>query len=422
VSNVTLPIAGEQREPDPASEPPTPATAHPGRPVRSLYVHIPFCFHKCHYCDFYSLVDTRDRMAPFVDRLIADLRSVAPWSAGAPLRTIFVGGGTPTLLPAELWERLLAGLHDAFDLSRLGASGAGEFTVECNPETANAGLFAVLASAGVNRISIGAQSFDPRHLRTLERWHDPENVSRAVELARDAGIERQSLDLIYAIPGQSLDDALRDVDRALDLGVTHVSAYSLTYEPGTAMTARLQRGEFDPTPDETDAEMMTAITDRLRAAGLRRYETSNFAAPGHECRHNLAYWRGEDWIPVGPSASGHIAGHRWKNAPRLGTYLASPGCVPAVDHERPDARRALAERAMTGLRLAEGLDAEAYLAGCRALEPGLPSRVRAWVRSQRTIGRLLPNSARRPERWVLSDAGMLAADGIAAQLMSIVDP
>lgn len=421
MTDVTLHIATGQREPAPSTPGPTPEQITPARPVRSLYIHTPFCFHKCHYCDFYSLVDTQDRMSPFIDRLVAELRSIAPWAAGRPLRTIFIGGGTPTLLPPELWERLLDSLRTAFDLSEMG-TGPGEFTVECNPETASDELFATLARGGVNRLSIGAQSFNPKHLKILERWHDPANVGRSIELARAAGIDRQSVDLIYAVPGQTADECVEDIDRAVALGVTHVSAYSLTYEPGTAMTARARRGEFTPTTEETDADMMTRVAERLRAAGFRRYETSNFALPGHECRHNLAYWRGDDWMAAGPSASAHIGGHRWKNTPRLGTYLAAAGPVPVIDHETPDTRRALAERAMTGLRLAEGLDAAAFLTSCRAIDPGLPGMVSDHIEQLRTEGMLRGRTTHRPERWVLTDAGHLLADGLAADLMAIVDP
>lgn len=396
---------------------------------------MPFCFHKCHYCDFYSIVDTQDRMEAFADALIADIERSSAWArtegsgsnhAPAPLDSIFVGGGTPTLLPVEHWRRVLDALHASLDLSRMtGPTGPGEFTVECNPETATPELMETLASGGVNRLSIGAQSFDETHLKTLERWHDPKNVGRAVSLARDAGIERISVDLIYAIPGQTVEQALSDIDRALELGTEHISAYSLTYEPGTAMTARMQRGEFPPTDEETDAEMFVAIAEWLASHGFRRYETSNFALPGAECRHNLAYWRQRDWIAVGPSASAHIAGHRWKNAPRLGTYLSSLSSgspPPVVDFETPDPRRALSERIMTGLRLSDGLDASAILASARRIDAPLPAEVLASIRSLRRQGLLRPRGVRRLERWILTGEGELLADRIAADLMAVVDP
>lgn len=403
---------------------PTPADLTPAGPIRSLYLHIPFCFHKCHYCDFYSIVDSRDRMGAFTDRLIEELRAVAPWAEGAPLETLFVGGGTPTLLPPALWIRLLEALHEAFDMSAMIPGGRGEFSIECNPETVTPELTRTLADSGVNRLSIGAQSFDKAHLATLERWHDPQNVRKAIDLARAAGIERLSVDLIYATPGQTVASCVRDLKQAIALGVEHVSAYSLTYEPGTAMTARLGRGEFEPTDERTDAQMMRTSRDVLADAGFRRYEVSNFALPGAECRHNLAYWRQRPWLAAGPSASAHVAGHRWKNVPNLGTYLdqSFDGHPPVMDLEIPDARRALAERVMTGLRLCEGLDAAAILAACTAIAPELSCDVRTQLRRLRDEGLILPRSGRRVERWILTDPGMMQADRIAAGLMAIVDP
>lgn len=369
-------------------------------PAQALYIHVPFCFHKCHYCDFYSIVDTRDRQGPFTARLIAELTTLAP-HAGA-LTSIFVGGGTPTLLRPELWKQLLAALHDHFELE------GAEFTVECNPETATDELFGVLVEGGVNRISIGAQSFHPDHLKTLERWHDPANVSRAIELARAAGIGRQSVDLIFAIPGQSLAEWQADLERALSLGVTHLSCYALTYEPNTAMTARLNRGDFAAADEDAEADMLELTLSTLRSAGYDRYEVSNYAKPGDECRHNLAYWRQRQWLAAGPSASGHLAGWRWKNVPRLDSYLGDPpgaSLPPAIDVEAPDAARALAERVMTGLRLREGIDAS-----------DLPDELHTLAGRKRDSGHLVIDG----DRWRLTDAGMMLADGIASEFMALI--
>lgn len=388
--------------------------ADPGLTPRSLYIHTPFCEHKCHYCDFYSLVDTRDRQAAFTNRLALELTAIAPLAAG-PLRTIFVGGGTPSLLRVELWRGLLGVLRDRFDLSDILAGREGsEFTVECNPESLTAELMGVLVEGGVNRVSVGAQSFEPRHLRTLQRLHRPERVAEALEVARRAGVSRRSLDLIYAIPGQTLDEWARDVRTALEIGTTHLSAYNLTYEPNTAMTARLHAGEFDPVDEDLEVEMFTTAARLTGAAGLDRYEVSNYAAPGHACRHNLAYWRQEPWLAAGPSASGHLAGHRWKNAPRLDTYLerGRDGFAPIVDHEPPDPRRALAEVLMTGLRLAEGVDAGTALSRAGAIGREGALRAAADLEIGAGLMRLDPAG-----RWVLDDSGIVFADGIAARLM-----
>ncbi|MCC6659965.1 MAG: radical SAM family heme chaperone HemW [Phycisphaerales bacterium] len=381
--------------------------------ARSLYVHVPFCFHKCHYCDFYSIVDRQDRQEPFVARLLRELAAIAPW-AGA-LDTVFVGGGTPSLLRVDLWQRLLTGLHERF---RFGP--VAEFTVECNPETVTPELMGVLAAGGVNRVSIGAQSFEARHLRTLERRHDPASVARAVALARGAGITRQSVDLIFGIPGQTVGEWEADLGAALALGTNHLSCYDLTYEPATALTARRDRGEVTPADEDVEIEMFAVTLGATRAAGLARYEVSNYARPGDECRHNLAYWRQEQWLAAGPSASGHLAGHRWKNTPRLDDYLSidDGGFAPIADHEPPEPVRAIRERIMTGLRLTEGLDARATLASVRA-ECGHTRAAALASRAEwhRASGHLIEDAG----RWVLTESGFLLADGIASDLMGAVD-
>ncbi|MEO1277578.1 MAG: radical SAM family heme chaperone HemW, partial [Planctomycetota bacterium] len=380
----------------------------PSAGARSLYVHVPFCFHKCHYCDFYSIVDSRDRQEPFTERLMRELEAISPYAG--PLASVFVGGGTPTLLGPDLWRRLLSTMHERFDLAN------AEFTVECNPETASAELFDVLVEGGVNRLSIGAQSFNKKHLKTLERWHDPDNVERAVQLARAAGIDRQSVDLIFAVPGQTLAEWRSDLDCALGLGVSHLSCYALTYEPNTAMTSRLRRGDFEPAEEDLEADMLECTLSTLREAGYERYEVSNYARPGDECRHNLAYWRQDEWLAAGPSASGHYAGWRWKNVPRLDSYLGGPGggaLPPVVDAEGPDAARALAEVLMTGLRLDEGVDCDAVLRAAAEIHDGLPERLLQEAETHVRQGHLQCSAG----RWRLTDAGIMLADGIASEFM-----
>ncbi len=394
-------------------------------PARSLYIHVPFCFHKCHYCDFYSFVDTQDRQAPFVGSLLVELASLAP-HAGS-IETIFVGGGTPSLLRVDLWQRLLEELPGLFDLSRLV-----EFTVECNPETVTPDLMTTLAQGGVTRVSMGAQSFDERHLKTLERWHDPASVQRALALAADAGIQRRSIDLIYAIPGQSLDEWRRDLEIAATLapGVGHLSCYALTYEPNTAMTKRLSLGHFARTDEDLEADMFEVTVSALRDAGFERYEVSNFArteSGGGECLHNLAYWRQRSWLAAGPSASAHLrladpraGGWRWKNLPRLTDWMegvnANRGLPPVVDLEAPDPARALAERVMTGLRLAEGLDVAALRSDLTHVTPGRNDAFDCAVVAEVTTGALREHAG----RLTLTDRGFLFADGIASRLMRAI--
>lgn len=396
---------------------PAPLGAAPQSPrkARSLYIHIPFCSHKCHYCDFYSIVDRQDRQAVFTDRLVRELSAQAPFAG--PIETIFVGGGTPSLLAVPLWGRLLNALGDLYDLSPI-TSGLGEFTVECNPESVTAELAHTLVQGGVTRASMGAQSFNPRHLKALERLHNPEKVPAALDILRAAGIGRTSIDLIYAIPDQSLGDFDHDLRAALALPIEHISAYALTYEPGTAMTARLHRGEFQQAPDETEAQMYHHALAKLRDAGFERYEVSNHAnsTPDHDarCRHNLAYWRQEDWLAAGPSASGHFRGQRWKNTPRLDDYLSleDQGFAPLCDFEPFDARRELMDLLMTSVRLAEGVDAQSALAKAQQWDRQDELRRAAvmcadqgWVRDGNS------------DRWRLTDEGYLFADRVARELL-----
>lgn len=381
----------------------------PARP-QSLYVHIPFCFHKCHYCDFYSIVDDRSRQEHFTARLVEELLRLRPFLT-PPARTIFVGGGTPTLLETALWKRLLPAIH-----ALAQPQSTTEFTVEANPETVTAELLDVLVAGGVNRLSLGAQSFHPTHLKMLERWHEPASVPRAVELARAAGVANLSLDLIFAIPGESLDDWLADLDAALALGPNHLSCYALTYEPNTPLAARLAEGSVRRADEDLEAEMFLTTRQRLREAGFEAYEISNFARPGCACRHNLAYWRSEDWLAAGPSASGHVAGARWKNAPHLGRYLESTGLAPLSEWETPPAATQLSERLLMALRLSEGVEIDATMRAAAAL--GRDAALAACMDRFAAEGSIVADAG----RWRLAECSLLIADTIIAAAMRSVDP
>ena len=385
-------------------------------PTTSLYIHIPFCTHKCHYCDFYSIVDTRDRQEVFTNRLVRELGAQARFTGNTPLETIFVGGGTPSLLRPDLWELVLKAIHNSFDMSKI-VSGQGEFSVECNPETVTEELAQTLVSGGVNRASLGAQSFNTEHLVTLERHHNPEKVPIAIQTLQDAGITRCSVDLIYAIPQQSMTDWEHDLQMALSLPIDHISAYALTYEPGTAMTARLARGEFHKAPDELEADMYNHALSILRNHGFQRYEVSNHAQPDAECRHNLAYWRQHNWLAVGPSASGHFNGHRWKNTPRLDDYLNNDdeGFAPICEHEPPDPRRELMDLLMTSIRLSEGVEAQSALAKAAMLQKDKDlTRAAIMCHDQGWL------NAASNDRWTLTDEGFLFADRVAREFIGAV--
>ncbi len=379
--------------------------------VDGLYIHVPFCFHKCLYCDFYSIVDSHDRQAAFVRRLIDEMHAWARLGP-SPLRTIFIGGGTPTLLPVDRWANLLAALAEAFDLAALE-----EFTVEANPETVTGDLLATLTGGGVNRLSLGAQSFNPAHLRTLERRHAPDRVAKAVVLSRAAGIANVNLDLIYAIPNQTLSEWRDDLDTALAMGPTHLSCYALTYEPHTPLTIKAERGEVRRADENLEAAMFELTLDHLTEAGFEHYEVSNFARrcdlkssisnhPSHRCRHNLLYWRNANWLALGPGASGHLNGLRWKNAARLDDYLASAGGAPLADVEQLDERASIGEQLMMRLRLVDGvalgwihesLDRERLETVERLVEQGLLERTATALR--------------------LTRRGLIVADAVVGELL-----
>jgi oxygen-independent coproporphyrinogen III oxidase len=325
-----------------------------------LYVHVPFCFHKCHYCDFYSITrQTPERMAGYVDLILAEADQWARSAVRVRPRTVFFGGGTPSLLPLPDMRRLLAGLKSRFDFSVLD-----EWTIEVNPATAALDYCQMLRDAGVDRLSFGAQSFNPGDLKLLERHHDPDDVPRSIDLARAAGFGRLNVDLIYAVPGQDLDSWAATLEAAIALRTPHVSCYGLTYESNTPITVRKRLGQFVAVEDSLEIEMMRHARARLAAAGLGAYEISNYAAPGEACRHNLLYWTGGNYIGLGPSAASHVDGWRWKNRPHLGEWERAVGAgeLPAAELEKLPEDQRRGEWVMLRLRLARGVAFDEYAA------------------------------------------------------------
>ena len=316
---------------------------------RGVYAHVPFCRHKCHYCDFYSFVDAEDRRAAFVERAKAEIDA---WAGVVrePLETLFVGGGTPTMLRPQELSAFLTHLRD-----RLPWQPDAEWTVEANPETVDPEIARALVASGVTRVSMGAQSFQPRLLQALERHHDPASVGRAIKHLHAAGIGQVNLDLIYAVPGGTLEEWQDDLRQALALNPDHVSCYGLMYESNTPLGQRHARGQVQAAPEELELSMHRAACEALASAGFEHYEISNWARPGRRCRHNELYWRNDDWLTVGPAASGHAAGLRWRNVPRLGDWLVSSPWSPVQDVERLDHDGQVGEAFMMGLRLLEGM-------------------------------------------------------------------
>ncbi|GAC1463783.1 MAG: radical SAM family heme chaperone HemW [Isosphaeraceae bacterium] len=279
---------------------------------RAAYVHIPFCAHKCGYCDFASLAGV-DHLA---DRYLSALeREMALMDGPREMDTIFIGGGTPTRLDAPALERLLTMVRRWFPLAV-----DGEWSVEANPGTLDQEKADVLAEGGVNRVSLGAQSFQPALLATLERNHAPEEVERALDLVRPR-FARWSFDLIFGVPGSTPELWADDLEKALALGPSHLSCYGLVYEKGTALWKQERAGQVRALDEESERTMYAHTIDRLTTAGLPMYEISNFARPGHECRHNLVYWTNDAYFGVGLGAARYVDGVRTVNTRDLHSYL-----------------------------------------------------------------------------------------------------
>ncbi|UNK72263.1 radical SAM family heme chaperone HemW [Microbacterium sp. H1-D42] len=381
----------------------------------SAYLHVPFCRVRCGYCDFNTYTSTElggARQDQYADTLIREI-ALAREVLGAtgvvrPMDTVFFGGGTPTLLPPGDLARMLRAAVDAFGI-REGA----EVTVEANPDTVTPEVVRTLVDAGVNRLSIGMQSAVPHVLAALDRTHRPENVSTAVQAARDAGLD-VSLDLIYGAPGETLDDWRQSLESALDLGPDHISAYALIIEDGTKLARQIRRGEVPAPDDDLQADMYELADERLAAAGFDWYEVSNWAkGPGagtnsvHASRHNLAYWRGSDWWGFGPGAHSHVAGLRWWNVKHPAAYAQrlSLDESPAAGREQPDLEARTLERVLLRSRLAEGLP---------IAEIAEPHRER--VAELISDGLVDPASALRERRVRLTLRGRLMADAVVRAL------
>lgn len=322
----------------------------PTEPV-GLYVHVPFCETKCGYCDFYSVAHKDRDTAPLVDRLIREMR-VRVHGLADRVRTAFFGGGTPTILPIDQLAQLLSATKHT-----LRSAALEEWTVEANPATVNRTKAALLMREGVNRVSMGAQSFFPAELAVLERLHSPDDIAPSVDILRQAGVSQINIDLIFGIPGQTIATWSESLRRAIELEPNHIACYGLTYEPNTRLTALKVAGKMKPCDENLEADQFFLTIDTLEAAGYRQYETSNFARPGCECRHNLIYWRNQSYIGVGPSAAGCVDGRRYKNVPDIAAYIRMMDAQghTEIESEIIDREKLILEMVLMQLRLVEGL-------------------------------------------------------------------
>jgi oxygen-independent coproporphyrinogen-3 oxidase len=344
-----------------------------------VYVHVPFCASRCGYCDFntYTAAELGDGVSrdTYVDTLLGELRLAARVLGTRPrVDTVFVGGGTPTLLPPDDLARLL----DAIDAT-FGLADGAEVTTEANPESVTPGSLKELRAAGYNRISLGMQSAAPGVLAVLDRQHTAGRAVAAAGEAREAGFDHVNLDLIYGTPGETEADFAGSLAAALATGADHISAYALIVEDGTRLAARMRRGELPYPSDDVAADRYLAAEAALSEAGMSWYEVSNWASsPAARCRHNLLYWTGGDWWGLGPGAHSHVGGVRWWNVKHPARYaaLVAQGVSPGAGREILSARERYVEKVMLRLRLAEGLplaglDEPGQAAVARAADDGL---------------------------------------------------
>lgn len=311
---------------------------------------MPFCRHRCGYCDF-PLITGRDELIG--DYLRAITLEMASLGTPREVDTLFFGGGTPTHLPPQQLRRLLAVAREWLPL----ANGY-EFSVEANPRDLDADRIGVLLEAGVNRLSLGVQSFGNSQLAVLERDHQAEEIAPLLTRLRAAGLDNTSIDLIFGVPGQSLEDWEQTLRQASGCTVRHVSAYGLTYEKGTSFWQRRRRGTLRPVEEERERQMYALAMDLLPAAGFAQYEISNYAVPGYECRHNLVYWRGESYFAFGPGAARYVDGVRSTNHRSVTTWLKRvlEGDSPVAETEALDDEERARELIMLGLRRTAGID------------------------------------------------------------------
>jgi len=407
--------------------PPPDAAAPDGFPVdkltgmsaaqRGLYVHFPWCLAKCPYCDFAVAVQKRIPEARYTDGLLAELAlrlQARPAWGHAPLDSVYVGGGTPSLWAPTLVARFLDAVR-----ARLPVRPEAEVTLEANPEVADVARLAGYRAAGVNRLSLGVQSFDADTLRALGRTHAPGDARAAVRAARDAGFDNVSVDLILGVQGQSLASAVQDAQAAVDASPQHVSAYVLTVErealgQETQFARRLRTGRLQLPPDEAVADMVEAVTDVLQAAGLHRYEVSNYARAGRHARHNALYWTGGECLALGVGATGFFrsspGGVRTASHSSHVRWFADveAGRLPEAEAETLTDADVFTERLMLGLRFTSGLDVEAL-----ARQYGQPSRAE---RLQRLQAEGLGTQA-ADGRFRLTRRGLLLHTDVCARLL-----
>ncbi|OCB40986.1 coproporphyrinogen III oxidase [Mycobacterium malmoense] len=373
----------------------------PGRPF-GVYIHVPFCITRCGYCDFNTYTPAElGGVNPdaWLAALRTELQLAAERLAGPTVNTVFVGGGTPSLLGGARVASLLDMVREHFALAP-----DAEITTEANPESAWPDFFDAARAAGYTRVSLGMQSVSPTVLGVLDRIHTPNRSAAAAREALDAGFEHVSLDLIYGTPGESDDDLLRSLDTAVETGVDHVSAYALVVEEGTALARRVRRGELAAPDDDVLAHRYELVDARLSEAGLTWYEVSNWSRPGGECRHNLGYWDGGQWWGAGPGAHGHVGAVRWWNVKHPNAYaeMLARAALPVGGFELLDPDALHTEDVLLKTRLRQGLPHD-------VLNPAERRRAEGAVADG-----LLVSAG---DRFVLTPRGRLLADAVVRTVL-----
>lgn len=368
----------------------------------SFYVHIPYCIKRCGYCDFNTYTPSELQVGAtleivsndYIDAVLRELEA-APTD---PVPTIFFGGGTPSLLPAHDLGRVIAAIK-----ARNGLTADCEITLEANPDSVTAEKLAEYLQVGFNRISFGMQSAKPHVLAALDRTHNPANVEKAITMARAAGFKSISVDLIYGTPGESLEDWRETVENALALDIDHISAYALIVETGTKLAAQIKRGDLTMPNDDLMADMYLLVDQMCEEKGLTWYELSNWSKPGHQCRHNIAYWENKNWCGLGPGAHSHIDAKRFWNVKHPTTYKQRvfAGETPVLDSEQLTSEQLKDESILLGIRMRDGLQVE-------LLEPHQMEVLAVYCEN----GFI----ELQEDRVILSPAGRLIADRIVREI------
>jgi oxygen-independent coproporphyrinogen-3 oxidase len=389
------------------------ATWKPSAGSLGAYLHIPFCTQRCGYCSFNTAPDAPGAVESFLPSLLGeiDLAARSPWATAVGLKSVFLGGGTPSLLPPEAMAALLERLHAHFPIE-----GGAEITVECNPESVSVERLTGYRHAGVTRISLGVQSLDDRILPTLDRLHTAAQAREAFDAARVAGFSDVSADLIYGLPGLDLPTWEATVKGVLGWQPDHLSAYALTLDEGSLWHARsvsAARGETPPVipPEETTTAQYGRMTELAREAGFEHYEVSNYARPGHRSAHNQIYWRAEEYLGFGPGACGYLGDVRYANVKSVDRWAAmiAAGEAPVDSHETLTPRQRMAERLMLGLRMREGVPARWMEERVAVDGSRLPGVLAAWTER----GLLVTEGGRAR----LTEPGFLLSDALFMELL-----